>query len=169
MIEQNVRVVRCHDGQVWVRLGGQSGCRTCERGQGCGAGLFAKLFQGKPVILMLPGKALELKAGQMLVLGIPESLYLRLVWASYGLPLLAGLAGAAVGHFIADWNGLGVMQTDMIVLMAGLLAAWLMLRQNRRRMHSGKVRHWLQCLDYYRAGETIACDPLSSRESVTDK
>lgn len=168
MIEQNVRVVRFRDGEVWVRLGAQSGCRSCENGQGCGAGLFAKLFRGKPVILVLPEKALELRTGQMLVLGIPESLYLRLVWATYGLPLLAALAGAMAGLFLAGGYGLGTVQTDLIVLMAGLLAAWLTLRQTRRRMHSGKVRHWLQSLEYYPASETTGCDPLSSRPTVTD-
>ena len=72
MIEQNVQVLRCSNEKLWVRMGSQSGCTACDSGKGCGAGLFAKLLQRKPVTLELARKDLEVKVGQMLTLAFPE-------------------------------------------------------------------------------------------------
>ncbi len=98
MIEQNVQVLRCSDEQLWVRMGSQTGCTACDNGKGCGAGLFAKMIQRKPVVLELARKDVEVEAGQMLTLAFPEQFYMKLVFASYGWPLLAALAGALAGY-----------------------------------------------------------------------
>ena len=94
MIEQNVQVVRCQEKRVWVRLGSQTGCTACDNGNGCGAGIFAKLLQRKPVILELAQNDMSVEPGQMVTLAFSEQVYLKLVFASYGWPLLAALAGA---------------------------------------------------------------------------
>lgn len=139
MIEQNVQIIRRENKTVWVRVGSQSGCSACDNGQGCGAGVFAKLLQRKPVVLALPCQGEDLKVGQMVKLSFPEQLYLKLVLANYGWPLLAALAGG--------WAGLALMNRflssdfllDMATLLSGLLTAVLVMRLIKQRGVSDRV------------------------------
>ena len=133
MIEQSVQVLRCDSENMWVRMGTQSGCTACDNGKGCGAGLFAKLMRRKPVILKLAQTDVEVEAGQMLVLAFPEQVYIKMVFASYGWPLLAALAGAFAGHGLGKWLELTPVLTDAATLVAGILAAWFVLRVLRSR------------------------------------
>lgn len=132
MIEQNVQVLRCDGDRMWVRMGAQTGCSACDNGRGCGAGVFAKLVRNKPVILELARAGLEVEAGQMLTLAFPERVYLKMVFASYGWPLLAALAGALAGHGLGTWLKFGAGLTDAATLLGGILAAWLIIRFIRR-------------------------------------
>jgi len=133
MIEQNVQVLRCNDEKLWVRLGSQSGCTACDNGMGCGAGLFAKLIRHKPVVIELARNDLKVEAGQMLTLAFPERLYLKLVLASYGWPLLAALVGAGAGYGLGVWLQFGPVLIDVITLSGGIFAAWLVMRFIRGR------------------------------------
>lgn len=135
MIEQNVQVVRCQDERLWVRMGLQSGCTACDNGQGCGAGLFAKLLQRKPVVIELERKGLDVEVGQMVTLAFPEQVYLKLVLASYGWPLLAALAGAFAGHGIGSWLQLGPAWIDMATLGCGLLGGAYLMRVMKGRKY----------------------------------
>lgn len=139
MIEQNVQVVRCQDERLWVRMGSQSGCTACDDGQGCGAGLFAKLLQRKPLVIELERKGLDAQAGQMVTLAIPENVYLKLVLASYGWPLLAALAGALVGYSIGHWMQLGPVLVDLATLACGFLAGVYLLRVLKGRKYPDMV------------------------------
>ena len=104
MIEQNVQVMRCDRENIWVRMGSRSGCTACDNGKGCGAGLFSKLVQRKPVILKLARNELKVETGQMLTLAFPEQVYMKLVLSSYGWPLTAAIAGAFAGYSLATWG-----------------------------------------------------------------
>jgi positive regulator of sigma E activity len=128
MIEQNVQVLKCSDELLWVRMGSQAGCAACNSGIGCGAGLFAKLLQRKPVVLQLARNGISVEAGQMLTLAFPERLFIKLVFAAYGWPLLATLAGAYAGYAAGSWLQLNPLLLDMATLAAGGLAAWIFLR-----------------------------------------
>jgi len=136
MIEQNVQVVRRQDQRLWVRMGSQSGCTACDNGQGCGAGLFAKLLRRKPVVIELDRKGLDVEAGQVVTLAFPEKVYLKLVLASYGWPLMAAFAGAIVGHGSGRWLQLGPALIDLATLGCGLLAGGYLMRVMKGRNHS---------------------------------
>lgn len=144
MIEQNVQVLRCNDEKLWVRMGSQSGCTACDNGKGCGAGLFAKLIRHKPVVMELARKDLKVEAGQMLTLAFPERLYMKLVLASYGWPLLAALAGACAGYGLGSWLQLGPVSIDVITLTGGVFATWLVMRFIRGRKTTATI---LKALD----------------------
>jgi len=132
MIEQNVHVLQCSNDRMWVRMGSQTGCPACDNGKGCGAGLFAKLLQRKPVVLELARNGIDVEAGQMLTLAVPGQLFMKLVLASYGWPLLAALAGAYAGNGVGSWLQLDPQTTDLMTLAAGIAAAWIFLRLIRR-------------------------------------
>jgi hypothetical protein len=56
------------------------------------------------------------------IVGVPEALFLGLVMRFYLFPLLAGLAGAGLGHYLGMKLGVGAGGSDALALLAGLLA-----------------------------------------------
>jgi len=133
MIEQNVQVVRCEDEKIWLRMGSQAGCTACDQGEGCGAGVFAKLLQRKPVIVELARRDINVSAGQMVTLAFPEQVYLKMVLAYYGWPLIAALCGAFAGFGLALQLGFEALPLDVMTLAGGLLTAALVMRVIRGR------------------------------------
>ena len=121
MLEQQGRVVAAANGRVSVRLGGQSGCAACDAGRGCGAGVFGRLLRRRPLILEF-GNHLDARCGQAVVVGVPEAWFLRLVARFYLLPLLAGLGGAAFGHYLSVMMQAGPFGRDFIALAGGIAA-----------------------------------------------
>lgn len=99
MIEQQGSVIAVESGLASIRIGGVSGCPACDAGNGCGAGVFGRLLRRKPLVLRLTN-SLDARTGQAVMVGIPERDFLRLLLKLYLIPLLAGLAGAALGHHL---------------------------------------------------------------------
>jgi sigma-E factor negative regulatory protein RseC len=130
MIEQQGKVVTVENGRAFVRLGGTSGCPSCDAGKGCGAGIFGRLLKRKPVILELENRV-NAGQGQAVMVGIPETLFLRLVARLYLFPLLAGIAGAAVGHYLALSIDSGRLGSDLITLSCGLACGAAVIMWNR--------------------------------------
>jgi sigma-E factor negative regulatory protein RseC len=126
VIEQQAQVVRVRDKRVFVRVGADSGCSACDQGKGCGAGVFGKLLKKKPVTLAFRNDC-NARVGQAVMVGVPEAVFLRLVFRFYGFPLLAGLAGAVLGHQIGLVNGANDGMTDLLTLAGALVAAGLFL------------------------------------------
>jgi len=122
MIEQQGQVIAVSGHLASVRLGGNSGCPACDAGKGCGAGIFGRLLQRKPTVLDLEN-VIDARVGQPVVVGLPESVFLRLVFHLYLLPLLAGLAGAVIGHYLSVKNQSGPSVTDGIALLGAIVAA----------------------------------------------
>lgn len=122
MIEQQGRVLRHEAGRASITFAAVSGCPACDAGQGCGAGVFGKLLRRKPAILELESPA-GLEPGQAVIVGIPEAFFLRLLFRLYLVPLLAGLAGAGLGHYLAGfWSLHGLLQ-DLAALTGALILA----------------------------------------------
>lgn len=128
MIEQNVQVLRYENERIWVRMGARTGCAACDNGKGCGAGLFAKLVQRKPVIVELARNGLKVETGQMLTLAFPEQVYIKLVFATYGWPLIGALTGALGGYSLGVWLQFNPLFIDAFTLTGGIFAAWLVIR-----------------------------------------
>jgi len=123
MIEQQAQVVSVTEGRAAVRLGARSGCSACDAGRGCGAGLFGRLLKRRPVVLELEN-TVGARAGEPVIVGLPEQVFLRLAARFYLWPLLLALAGAALGHFLAtELLASGPGLTDALTLAGGLLAA----------------------------------------------
>lgn len=169
MIEQNVRVLRCQGERMWVRMGSQSGCTACDNGKGCGAGLFAKLLQRKPVDIELARNDLNVEVGQMLTLAFPEQVFIKLVFASYGWPLLAALSGAFLGHSVSTWLQFGPVLIDVCTLVAALLAGAVVIRLIRNRTNSDTIFKSLQTTLYYPSVTPNMCTMSAPDSSETRK
>ena len=136
MIEQQAQVVRVEDDQVSVRVGAGSGCSACDAGKGCGAGVFGKLLKRRPVTLSFVNDC-NARVGQVVKVGISEIVFMRLVYRFYGLPLLAGLAGAVFGHQIGVVKGVGAGLIDALTLTVALVVAALFIWTGRQKGVSG--------------------------------
>lgn len=144
MIEQNVQVVRCRDQRIWVRVGAQAGCSVCADGKGCGAGVFSSLLQHKPAIIELARQDIDVRPGQMVTLAFPEQVYLQVVLAYYGWPLLAALLGALAGYALANWFQFEALLLDVSTLVGGILAGGMLLQVLNRTRSSGSALDSLQ-------------------------
>lgn len=122
MIEQQGKVISETEGRILVRLGASTGCSACDAGKGCGAGVFGKLLRRKPVEMEFDNDV-GAQAGQSVVVGLKESVFLALVLRLYLAPLLAGLAGAIAGNIIALGLQLPDSATDLLVLAAAVVCA----------------------------------------------
>lgn len=103
---------------VWVRFEPLSHCQRCLQGEGCGAGVFSRLFAGRQAQLHVE-TATRLGTGQPVRVGIPPAALLRLAVVIYGLPVLVFiLAAASTATLLPS----GWVQ-DLVALISGMAAA----------------------------------------------
>ncbi len=131
MIEQQGRILELQAHRAKVLLGSTSGCPACDEGKGCGAGVFGKLINRKNQTLEVDNPfhagPLQLQPGQAVIVGIPESFFLRLILRLYLLPLLAALCGAGLGHYLGYRFSLVGFSQDLLALFGALFLAGLTL------------------------------------------
>ena len=142
MIEQQGLTLSAGSGRARVRLGGASGCAACDAGRGCGAGVLGRWLARRPVELELQDPV-GVRTGQAVIVGLPEAVFLNLVWLLYGLPLLAGLAGAGTGHHLVQEFSRSAVAADLgaaagLLAAAGAAATWA--RRKARPGWAGEVR-----------------------------
>jgi sigma-E factor negative regulatory protein RseC len=155
MIEQQGSVVDLDGGQALIRVGPESGCPACAAGKGCGAGIFGRLLKRRPVVLRLEN-AIGARRGDIVRVGIPERLFLGLVTRLYLLPLLAALAGAAIGHHLGEMVSVQGWVLDAAALAGALTGILLALPR------AGTGTEWLEqdmvrLLGPVRAAEGAGC------------
>lgn len=152
MIEQQGQVVALSGSRVSVRLGGKSGCSACDAGKGCGAGVFGRLLQRKPVVMDFEN-GIDAACGQGVIIGLPESLFLRLLLRFYLYPLLAGLVGAIAGYVLATRLEAGPLGADALTLAGAILSGGFMfwsVRSTDRKFQDLETVHLLRV-----AGHTL--------------
>lgn len=150
MIEQQGRVVAVSGDTASVRLGGMSGCAACDAGRGCGAGIFGRLLRRRPATLDIENRACA-SQGQAVMVGIPEGVFLRMAARFYLWPLLAGIAGAALGHLLSAAWFPGPVLTDLSALAAGLLcggAVVLAIRKHPGEFPEEAIVHMLRIIEF---------------------
>ncbi|MSQ99705.1 MAG: hypothetical protein EXR85_10500 [Xanthomonadales bacterium] len=128
MLEQQGKILEQVDGLATIRLGPVAGCPACAAGKGCGAGILGRLLARDAVLVQLenPTRAMP---GDVVIVGIPERMFLSLVLRLYLKPLLMGLAGAVFGNYFATrmTNQAGIIDGFSLLLgfvAAGLGVAW---------------------------------------------
>lgn len=132
MIEQQGKVIAVEGTRIRVRIGASAGCSACDAGKGCGAGVLGRLLRRRDAVLSFDND-IGAQVGQAVVVGLPETVFLRLVLRLYLFPLLAALLGAVAGQFLAMHLQFSESTTDLAVLSGGLLAGVLAVRSFRAR------------------------------------
>lgn len=156
MIEQQGRVVEVLPAQVCIEVGPAEGCSRCASGKGCGAGLFVRLIHRKPTRLLLTASE-PLQPGQVVTIGIPESLFLRWVMRLYGMPLLAAFVTAFPVQLLANEMGLSPGQTDLAVLLAAVAGFAVILFVVKHKITAGVSESSVSLLTGNSSSEPIRC------------
>lgn len=116
---------------AWVACRAQVDCARCARGEGCGGGVLGRWLGDRlhRVRVIHDGTA---AVGDCVVIGIDERALAHVAALIYGVPLVAMLVGAIVGH---AWFGTDVAAG--IGLLLGLAAgfAWLSGFSRKIRRH----------------------------------
>jgi sigma-E factor negative regulatory protein RseC len=133
MIVQQGRIVAVEGLDAVVQIGRRRGCPACDAGQGCGAGIFARLLRDKPVSIRV-ANVIGAEVGASVELGISENRFLALVARLYAMPLLAGLLGAAIGFWLSIRAGLRHQAADILSLVSGVAGAAVVLLLQRRKL-----------------------------------
>lgn len=144
MIEEQVVITSINQEGAWVEGMQQSACGTCRAKAGCGQHTMSQL--GRKISLWLPLSGLpetvpaeSLRIGQQVVVGLPEGAILRSTLVLYGVPLLALVFGAIIGH--AVWGEVGSIILSVLALALGFKLAryWSLEKQQRWQPHF--IRH----------------------------
>ena len=93
MIEHRGIVQRVADGQALVAIE-TAGCSSCGQGSSCGVG---KMAAGRPATLLTIPVSADIKAGDFVLIGLPESKLTLSALLGYLFPAFAMLAGAWLG------------------------------------------------------------------------
>ncbi len=112
MIEQEAQVVRADADHAVISIVKQSACGSCKAKSGCGTSVVSSLFPQRRQELRL-ANPIGAKAGDRVIIGLPEAGLQRASLRLYGIPLLGLLVGAALGD---RWGG-----SEPMAIAAGLL------------------------------------------------
>jgi sigma-E factor negative regulatory protein RseC len=138
MIEEQVVVTSMTKEGAWVEGIQQSACGSCSAKAGCGQHAMSQL--GKRVTLWLPLENDEaFHIGQQVVVGLPEGAILRSTLVLYGIPLIALVIGAIIGH--AAWGELGSIFTSVITMLLGFQIARHWSFKNKQNWQPHFIRH----------------------------
>lgn len=148
MIEQEARV-RAVDGDIAeVVVMRQSSCGSCQAKSGCGTALVGDLFPNREMALRLANTQ-QAQAGDRVLVGLPEAALQVAALLLYGLPLLAMIAGAIAGQWLAESLATAAepaaIAGGLFGLTAGLVAARALGRRGDmrpvmlRRLSAGSI------------------------------
>ncbi len=122
MIEQTVKIVAIEGDQAWIESLSLHGCARCEAGEGCGGGIFAKLFSNKQFRMKIDN-TLSLQQGDKVVIGIQDSAVTNASFISYILPLLGLIVGALLGSL---FDPIGSESWTLVGAVLGISISFLM-------------------------------------------
>lgn len=100
MIWQIARVVARDAERLTLVISPPENCRRCARGNGCGAGVLARLFSRGDTRIVVPARP-ALSDSDWVRVGLDPKQLARAASLHYGLPLAGFLAGAVIGQAVA--------------------------------------------------------------------
>jgi sigma-E factor negative regulatory protein RseC len=141
MIEEQVVITSIDQSGAWVEGIQQSACGSCSAKAGCGQHAMTQL--GRKVSLWLPlehlSDTVDFNVGQQVVVGLPEGAILRSTVVLYGLPLLALVLGAIIGH--AAWGEVGSILISVVSMLIGFKLAQYWSLKNKQYWQTHFIRH----------------------------
>jgi sigma-E factor negative regulatory protein RseC len=160
MIEEQVVITSIDQGGAWVEGMQQSACGSCSAKAGCGQHTMTQL--GRKVTLWLPlehlseehlSDTVSFKVGQQVVVGLPEGAILRSTVVLYGVPLIALVLGAIIGHWA--WGEVGSILMSVVFMLSGFKLAQYWSLNNKQYWQPHFIRHCFPPLPSKNAGSII--------------
>ena len=99
MMTEEASVVAIDGDHAWVEARRRTACGGCTASKGCGTGLIARFFSGRPVRLRAINPVAA-EVGERVVVAIAEDVLLRSSFMAYILPLITLFIGALIGQQI---------------------------------------------------------------------
>jgi sigma-E factor negative regulatory protein RseC len=121
------QVLETGSGRVRVRFERPRFCERCQRGQGCGAGVFSRLFPRRSTEVVIK-TSLAPAIGDWVRIGIPGSALALTALFVYGLPVFAFVLGALPAHWWIE----SPLWRDLLSLAGGVVLALVTWRVGRR-------------------------------------
>jgi sigma-E factor negative regulatory protein RseC len=141
MIEEQVVITSIDQNGAWVEGMQQSACGSCSAKAGCGQHAMTQL--GRKVTLWLPLEHLldtmDFNIGQQVVVGLPEGAILRSTVVLYGVPLIALVLGAIIGH--GAWGEVGSIFMSVVSMLIGFKLAQYWSMKNKQHWQPHFIRH----------------------------
>ncbi len=119
MIEHRGIVQRVDGGKAVVAME-TAGCASCGQGSSCGVG---KMAAGRPATLLTVPVSGDIRAGDVVIVGLPESRLTLSALMGYLFPAFAMLLGAWLGSTLAESDA-----ATALGAIAGFLAALVVAR-----------------------------------------
>lgn len=117
---QVAQVLESSDRRLRLRFSRPEFCQRCQRGNGCGAGVFSGLFPRRTTEIEIDSDQ-DLAHGDWVRVGLAHRDLALGAARVYGLPLAAFVAGALPAHWLIGAEG----WRDLAALAGGLVAAVL--------------------------------------------
>lgn len=136
MMEEVARVV-ASDNQGWltVEVELKSTCKSCSSSESCGTSAIAQAFSSKTQQFSIQSER-RCDAGELLKLGLPESVILKAAALIYLMPLLGLFIGAALGQYLGQLFEFNPNLSAMGFAVLGALLAWTLGKQQAKRLEA---------------------------------
>lgn len=124
MMEEIARVVDYQQGWATVEVELKSACNHCASSENCGTSTIAKAFSVKTQRFSLPADK-PCQQGDLLKVGLPESVIIKAAALVYLLPLLGLFMFAIFGHILAVGLDMNTNTSAMLFAVIGASIAWI--------------------------------------------
>lgn len=125
MMEEVATVIGCDNaGWVTVEVKVKNACNHCDNNESCGTSAVSKAFSPKVQRFSVQSDE-QYQAGELLKLGLPESVILKAAAIVYMLPLAGLFIGASLGRFLISLLDTSVSDGLPIgFAILGAIVAW---------------------------------------------
>lgn len=136
MMEEVARVISSDEhGWLTVEVELKSTCKSCSSSDSCGTSAVAQAFSAKTQQFSIPS-ARACEAGELLKLGLPESVILKAAALIYLLPLLGLFMGATLGQFFAGVVEIDANLSAIAFAVIGAVLAWTLGRYKAKQLET---------------------------------
>ena len=150
------QVLRVETGRAWLRvIDAGGGCGRCDEPGGCRSVQITQAFGLPKAEFVLPTE-LELRAGDKVVISIPDGAPLKAALASYGLGVVLLVVGAALGEV---WSADGT--DDLGAALGGFSGLMLAFALNRLLFRS---RGWRAQLRMELGAQAVCLQPIADNK-----
>jgi sigma-E factor negative regulatory protein RseC len=121
VIEERAIVYKVADGTILVQAISPSNCPRCAEGRGCGGGVLARLVTARRPGLQAKSRIANLREGEMVVVGVDESVLIRASLLLWLAPLGSMIAAGAFADRLLDAADILVGAFGIVGLAAGFV------------------------------------------------
>jgi len=138
MIEEQAIVSGLEGDLAIIRMQRQSVCSHCELNKGCGTGAIGRLLghRSKPLAIR---NDYDLKAGDRVLLGLPDRAFLNASLLIYGLPLVALIGGGLMAQWAFAGSELSVIIFSTAGFFAGLWISGLIAKNHFSQQFNPRI------------------------------